>query len=508
MALIFMVLPAGVLLSGCTDRGAAENPAQVVVGLEGNPTVLDPRLAQDAYSIRILPLVFEGLIELDRNSEPRPLLAESFEQPDDVTYIFRLRRGRMTPEGTELGAKDVIYTLKSLADPELRSPRRDLWEKIDEIRMLGDFELKIVLKEPHAPFLTELGMGVVPEQAARIGPDFGRKPFGSGPYQVESFEPGAEVVLTPNPNYGGPAPAIKKIVFRVLPDDVTRVLALERGEIDLLQNSVPPDDLALLKKNPKLVVAMEPGVNYTYLGFNLEDPVLGKRGVREAIARAIDREKLSQCLLRNTVTPCSGILPPSHWAYNPDVAGYDYDPALASRLLDQAGYPDPDGPGSLPRFHLVFKTSQNKTRRWVAEAIADQLRQVGIEVEVRSYEWGTFFADVRSGNFQMYSLTWVGTVDPDIYFWAFHSSSFPPGGANRNRYLNPEFDALAEQGRRSVSREERKLIYGRIQRIISYDLPYVSLWHNNNVVARDLRLKGFVIYPGGDYRSLAACTWE
>jgi peptide/nickel transport system substrate-binding protein len=509
-AAVYLLFSSPVLtVSGCEkDRPAGADGPVLVVGLEGNPTALDPRVAQDAYSTRIFPLVFEGLVILDKNSDPIPRLAQSWEQPEPLTFQFRIRRGHRTPDGREITSRDVVYTFESLNDPAFRSPRRILLENIEEIRAVDDYTVIFRLKEPYAPFLTDMALGIVPRSARDLGPEeFRKKPYGSGPYQVESFEPGGQVDLCVNPEYNGPKPGIERIVFRVLPDDVTRVFALERGEVHLLQNSAPPDDIPMLEKNPRLRIVQRPGTSYSYIGFNLEDPVLSDLRVRRAVAHAIDREKIAGSLLRGTVTLATGLLPPSHWAYNPEVTVYDYDPALAASLLDQAGYPDPDGDGPLTRFKLVYKTSQNKTRRWVAEAVADQLSKVGVGVEVRSHEWGTFFADVRAGKFQIYSLSWVGAAEPDIYYWALHSQSMPPAGANRNRYSNPEFDRLAERGRRAADREERKMIYSRIQEIAAHDLPYVSLWYTNNVAAMDKRLHGFEFFPGGDYRSLARAGW-
>jgi len=500
---LWLLLSAALWLFSCHRAGVAPVPDEVVVGLEGNPTVLDPRVAQDAYSTRILPLVFEGLVELDKNSGPGPLLAESFTR-QGLTYTFKLRKNRRCPDGTEIKASDVVASIKSLADPELRSPRRLLLDKIESITATGDYTVSITLKEPYAPLLTDLAMGIVPEMAAKED-GFAEAPFGSGPYRVVKYKPGERVVLETNPNYAGPRPKIRRVAFRILPDDVTRVMALEKGEVHLLQNSVPPDDMPILSKNPRLKVMVEPGVNYSYIGFNLAEPPLSDLRVRQAIAHAIDREKLAGCLMRGTVIPARSLLSPSHWAYNPDVKDYRHNPDKARELLDNAGYRDPDGPE--PRFHLTYKTSQNKTRRWIAEAVADQLRQVGIQVSIRSLEWGAFFGDVRAGNFEMYSLTWVGVNDPDIYYLVFNSKSFPPQGANRNRYKCPEMDRLTEEGRRTLEREERKAIYAEVQKIAARDLPYVSLWHENNVVVMDRRLEGFVIYPSGDYRSLARAKW-
>ncbi|HUT51796.1 MAG TPA: ABC transporter substrate-binding protein [bacterium] len=496
------------LLATAPGACSRENKAgaALVVAIEGNPTSLDPRVAQDAYSQRIFPLVFEGLLSLDQNALPAPGLALSWEQPDPLTYVFHLAPGRLTPTGHEIAARDVAATFDSLSDPALRSPRKVIRDRIARIEALDDHTVKFTLNQVYAPFLSDLVLGIIPAHADSA--EFRARPFGSGPYRVESFEPGAAVTLIANPRFHGAPPPIPRIVFRVVPDDTTRVLALERGEVQLLYNNVPPDDLPLLQKNPRITVRMRPGINYSYLGFNLRDPVLKNRAVREAIAMAIDRETISRCLLKDTVTPAAELMAPSHWAYNPDVEQYPFDPDRAQQLLDQAGFIDPDGDGPEPRFKLEYKTSQSKTRRWVADAIADQLEKVGIAVEVRSYEWGTFFGDVRAGEFQIYSLTWVGITDPDIYYQAFHSASIPPNGDNRNRYQNPAFDSLAEAGRLALTRETRRPIYFQLEQIIAHDLPYVSLWYGNDIVAMDHKLQGFEFYPGGDFRSLARARFK
>jgi peptide/nickel transport system substrate-binding protein len=179
-----------------------------------------------------------------------------------------------------------------------------------------------------------------------------------------------------------------------------------------------------------------------------------------------------------------------------------HDPAEAKRILDRAGYRDPDGDGAKPRFTLSYKTSQNELRRRIAAVVQEQLRRAGIAVEVQSREWGTFFSDIRNGNFQLYSLTWVGIADPDIYHYAFHSRLVPPGGANRSRYENPELDRLVEEGRRELSRPKRKEIYRKVQDLLARDLPVLPLWVNRNILVRDRRLAGFLLTPDEDYTSV------
>ena len=174
--------------------------------------------------------------------------------------------------------------------------------------------------------------------------------------------------------------------------------------------------------------------------------------------------------------------------------------------MDEAGYPR--GDNSSPRFKLSYKTSQNQQRLWIAQAIADQLGKVGIEVEVRSLEWGTLYADIQAGNFQLFTLTWVGVVEPDIFYTVFDSQSLPPNGANRGFYSNPEIDALVTAARITQDRGARKVLYSRVQKILSEELPYVSLWDSMDIVASDKRLEGFELGPGGEWTSLSTACWR
>jgi len=188
------------------------------------------------------------------------------------------------------------------------------------------------------------------------------------------------------------------------------------------------------------------------------------------------------------------------------VPTYAYDPARAKALLDEAGFPDPDGDGPLPRFTLSYKTSTNKLRMRIAEVMAEQLAQVGVALERRSLEWGTFFQDVKSGNFQTFTLTWVGVTDPDHYFYVFHSSMQPPHGANRGRYVNAQVDQWLEESRLALDPARRRELFVAVQRKLAEDCVYVSLWWADNVVVHTARLRGFEIMPGGDYSSLAKAT--
>jgi peptide/nickel transport system substrate-binding protein len=226
------------------------------------------------------------------------------------------------------------------------------------------------------------------------------------------------------------------------------------------------------------------------------------------LAHAVDRDRIIRHLLKDTATPANGLLSPLNWAHSRGAQSRLYDPERAKRLLDEAGFRDPDGGGPLPRFRLSFKTTNIDLRRRIAEALKEQLQQVGIELEIRAYEWGTFFSDVKKGNFHLYSLAWVGVMDPDIFFQIFHSASVPPSGDNRGRYSNRELDRLLEQGRTTSDVTARKLIYARVQKILAEDLPYVPLWWWKNVVVKNPSLQGFTPYPDGDLISLKQASFR
>jgi peptide/nickel transport system substrate-binding protein len=230
--------------------------------------------------------------------------------------------------------------------------------------------------------------------------------------------------------------------------------------------------------------------------------------VRRSIAHAIDRQRLIAFALEGLGRPANGLFPPEHWAHNPSVPVYRYDPGRARALLDEAGLVDPDGAGPRPRFTLSYKTSLDKTANEVARVIAEDLRQVGIAVEVRSFEWGTFFSDVKAGNFQLISLRWIGMSDPDAFHFIFHSSSVPPAGGNRGRYRSAEADRLIERSRRELDPERRRELLFAIQELAAKDCVYASLWWLDNVVVLRKGFEGFQALPGGEYTSLAAVRRE
>ena len=491
---------AGLAAALCGACGSAPPPAtSVVVALPSDPQSLDPRFGSDANAARLADLLHAGLTRPDPSGSRLPELASAWELPDPTTVVFHLRRDFRFADGAPLTSADVRATYEAVLDPRLASPRRAALAMLDAVDTPDPGTVVMRLREPFAPFLDATGLGILPAARAR---ERGDVAVGAGPFRLRRAEPGERIELEPNPGYPeGPA-RIDPLVVRIVPDEVVRVLELARGGVHLLEDAPEPEMAAWLGARPHLAMSRHPGTSFAYLVPNCRDPRLAQRRVREAIALALDRDALIGFLLGRAARPATGLLAPGHWAY---AAAHTprHAPGRARRLLDRAGLPDPDGPGPLPRFRLVYKTSNQLGRRRLAEAIQAALARIGIGVEVRSYEWGTLFADIRSGNFALAALTWVGVGDPDLYHLAFHSTMRPPDGYNRGAYASPVMDRLTERGRRTTDADARRRIYARIQRRAARDLPVIPLWWEDRVVVQDRRLRGFEPRPDGDLHSLA-----
>ena len=312
------------------------------------------------------------------------------------------------------------------------------------------------------------------------------------------------MVVERNPDYWGEKAKLPRVRFAVVPDVTTRALELRKGSADACINALTADMVNVLQREPGVEVLREPGSIYAYIALNLRDPILRDARVRQALAYAIDREPMIHNLWRDQVRPAASILPPQSWAFDSDVMTYPHDVTKASKLLDAAGYPLRNG----ERFHLTMKTSSEEMPRLIASVLQQQLREVGIVLEIRSFEFATFFADVTKGAFQMYSLRWIGgNQDPDI-FQTFHSSRMPPNGTNRGFYANPKVDALIDAARVETDLAKRRAIYVQLQQILAIDLPYIHLWYFDNVLVHTHRTKNLTLSPSGSYDFLRTATLE
>lgn len=466
----FIILVLFALLAACGKPGSHD---EIRMALAQAPINLDPRYASDAASERINHLIYRSLVDFDEQSKPQANLAE-WQAISPTHYRFQLLDSELFHDGTVLDATDVAATYNSLL--ALRdSPHTAEFANIQSIAVVNEKTVDFMLDQPDDIFPSRLIIGILPSEKIEAKHDFSRRPVGNGPLKFVSWQ--GTLKLERNADQ-------QRFTLQEVKDPTVRVLKLLRGEVDLLQGDLQPELVKYLKAQPDIIVSEVQGSNYSYLGFNLQDAVLSKPEVRRAIAHAIDRQAILQEVLVGGSRQATSILPPEHWAGHAGLPIYEYNPQLARELLLEAGV-------SLP-LKLVYKTSTDAQRVRLATVMQAQMREAGIELEILSLDWGTFFDDVKHGKFQLYGLTWVGIRTPEIYRLAFHSDSVPPKGANRGRFQDTVTDSLIEQSDWPALTER-----------INDMLPYVPLWYEGQFAAMRNNISGYVVKSDGSWNGLA-----
>ncbi len=471
--------------------GCAQKDDDVIrFGLATPPVTLDPRFATDATSYRLTRLIYQALVDFDATHRPISALAD-WEQLSPLHYRFQLRASQQFHDGRALDADDVVATYRSILDPRTASPHRGSLTNIKAIETPSVLVVDFFLSQADPLFPGLLVIGIMPAEFVDADRNGLENPIGSGPFALDG--PLSDTRLRLRRVVDG-----QKIEFVTVRDATVRALKLLHGEIDLIQGSMTPELVDWLDHNDRIAADQRPGTTFTYLGFNLNDPEVGVLRVRQAIAHAVDRRSLTKHMFGSRARLAQGIFTPGHWAGHPELDAIEYDPARARELLAEMGYSD------LKPLQLSYKTSSDHFRLRIATAIQDQLAQVGIEVKISSYDWGTFYADVKAGRFQMYSLSWVGLKLPDIFRYAFHSLSVPPTGANRGRYNAETIDRMIEQAEAMTDLDGRADLYRNIQQQLLIDLPYVPLWYEDTIVIVRDSIVGYDTGIDGHYDGLAS----
>lgn len=477
---------AALLVAGCSRQPAAA----LSLAVAQPPRNLDPRLAGDATSERVNRLLYARLVEFDAASRPVPGLA-TWQQVTPTRWRFTLgNRGRRFSDGGHLTAADVVATYGAILDPATASPHRGVLAVIDSLQVQGADRVEFGLRAPDPQFPAYLGVGIPSALALARGGNLARAPVGSGSFRLLDWSNPNRLLLERRRDG-------LRVAVVTVKDPNVRVMKLLRGEVHLVQNDLPAELVALLRRRPGIGVETAPGVNYSYLALNLRDPALGDPRVRQALAHAIDREAILRGLWRGGGRLAEGMFPPEHWAGAADLVPHTHDPAAARALLAAAGY----GPGQPLR--LTLSASSDPTRLRLATVLQAQLAAVGVDLRVHSYDWGTLFGDIRAGRFQLCALTWVGVRNPDIFRYAFHSRSLPPDGANRGGYQSAAADRLIDAARLAPGLPEQAALYRQLATLLHADLPYVPLWYEDQVLAVGAGVSGYRLAPDGNYDGLA-----
>lgn len=476
-------------LGGCARRDpSADGVLRFAIANE--PRNLDPRRATDAVSERINRLLYARLVEYDAASRPVPGIAD-FEQIGPTRWRFRLKAG-IAPfsDGSSVRAADVAATYRSVLDPATASHHRGVLSVIARIDVLDDRTVAFELARPEPLFPYHAGLGIQPARLIEADHGFQREPVGSGPLTLAHWPEPGRIALRRRRDG-------QRIELVTVKDPNVRIMKLLRGEVQMLQNDLPPELVGYLAGRPEVRVARAGGVNFSYLGFNLADPATADPRVRQAVAHAVDRGAILRWLFQGNGRLAEALFPPEHWAGAADLAPFEFDPERARRLLADAGY----GPAN--PLVLSFKTSSDPFRLRLATVMQAQLAAVGVEVRVQSFDWGTFFGDIKAGRFQLYSLTWVGIRSPDIFRYAFHSEALPPDGANRGRYRSDAADALIDAAAAAAEPARQAALYRSLAHLLHRELPYLPLWFEDQVLATRDGVAGYALAPDGAYDGLA-----
>jgi len=486
------------LLSSC-NRTTPTQPGVVNFLIESMPTNLDPRIGTDGQSERIDGLLFDSLVELDEHRIPRGDLAERWETPDPLTYVFHLRAGVKFHDGRVLTSADVKYTFDSILDKTVTSPKRGAFLLVKSIETPDAATVIFHMSEPDGGFLLDIcrpAVGIVP---AGSGNDFAGRPIGTGPFRFVSAKQDDDVLIERNPNYFREPAKLDRVQFRVVPEAIVRALELRKGTADLELTSLTPDMIPVMQAQPGIEITEQPGNNFAYIVFNFDDPVLAKREVRQALAMATNRQENIRYLLRGQAHEADGPLPPNSWAYEPGIQHFGFDPRQAEHLLDRAGYARSSASDHM-RFKVTMKTSTEESARLLGSAFQEQWRAVGVDLELKPMEIATLFSDLTQGSFQISTLRWIGVnSDPEFFEFVFSSKRIPPTGANRGRYRNASLDALLDQARNETDMGKRKTLFGEIQKNVSEDVPYISLWYQDNICVHRSRVSNVQLSATGDY---------
>ena len=429
-------------LLSCATR---PDPNTLVMIIESSPTNLDPRVGIDAQSERIDNLIFDDLLSRGEDLNVAPGLAERWEIPDPLTYVFHLHRGVKFHDGRALTSRDVKWTFDSLLQGRIRSTKAAVYRFVDHIDAPDDATVVFHMKEQDATLLWNLSdgaIGIVPEGS---GEEMSRHPIGSGPFQFVSAETDRDVRVERNDEYWGERAKLARVRFAVVPDATTQALELRKGSGDVAINSLTPDTVFTLDKDPNLLVERAAGTRLAYLGFNLRDPILKDARVRQAIAYALDRSPMIEYLWRGQAQPARSVLPTQSWAYNGGVPSYDHNIAKANQLLDAAGWKmGPDGVRAKNgvRLDLNFVTATGTViNDQVIELLRQTWKQIGVSLSVTHYLNTLLFAQYQDGG-----ILYRGKYDVAYYAWGedaigdlspiYSCAQIPPNGQNSLHWCN------------------------------------------------------------------------
>ncbi|HHV93041.1 MAG TPA: ABC transporter substrate-binding protein [Firmicutes bacterium] len=499
-------LITAVLVAVCAGAALAAAPREggtLQIAVK-SVTTLDPHLTASDFDYAVLSQIFDTLVATGKDGQPIPRLATRWENPDDLTWIFYLREDAYWHDGNAVfpkgqsrpvTAEDVKYSLERVLNPETKSPFLGALSNIDRVEVVDDFTVKIVTKAPD-PFLLDpirlAGIAIVPKEAVEtLGPaGFARQAIGSGPFKLVRFVPDDQVVLDKNESYWK-KPLLDRVVFKIIPDDIVAVMALEAGDVHV-SLSVPPNEVDRLRGDQRIKLYRSAQGWYRGLGFNVQTPPFDELKVRRALAMAVDIDSAVANVFGDNAQRAYGQVGPGLIGYDPSLKElWPYDPEGALALLAEAGFtPGPDGmlQRDGEKLTVEIKTMNEPARVRIVTILVTQLRELGINASLAIQEVGTWSADLQNGNTGLFmDFAYSGATGLHAMF---HSDNI--GASNAHFYSNPVVDELLSRGSVTIDPKEREVIWKEAQRLVMEDVVVIPLYFEFGYTAADARVNDFV----------------
>jgi peptide/nickel transport system substrate-binding protein len=453
--------------------------------------------------------IIEPLVRLDENMQPVPVLAEKWDVVSDTRLRFYLKQGVTFHDGTPFNAEAVRLTLERALKGTTRARWATLVGSLDRAEVVDEHTVDIVFNTPYGPSLFTIAMpylGIIsPTAATKYGDDYGRNPVGTGPFKFVEWRTNDRIVLERFDGYWGEKAHLDKVIFRVIPEENSRMMALETGEVQMVLNPAP-SALDALKRDQRFTVHQVTGLRVYFVGFNCAMEPVNDPLVRRALANAINTDEIVSHILEGGATKATGYISPGVFGFHDTnlASRYQYDPMRAQALLAEAGWiKDAQG--------FLVKDGKRMTLKMLGyrgrflkdgetiEAVQAYLRNLGVDITVDWLEWGAAFEAMRSDPMPYHLILsgWVTTnADADYSLYGlFKSDQRPPAGWNRFRYANPVYDELVNRARVSLDQDERAQLYAQAQEVLVEATPLIPIYNTLETVVTTANVKGFVVHP-------------
>lgn len=493
---------------GLSDMMDPVTGGRILMGSIGEPSNLIPYLATDSASSEVSSLLYTAPLEYDKDFNMVKLAAETWEVLDEGRhYKFTLKENLKWQDGAPLTADDVTFTYELMISPKTPTAYAADFLNIKEYKQTGPLSFEVWYEVPYARAAITWMHAILPKHILQnediATTPRARNPIGAGPFKLKSWDSGSRITLEANDLYFKGRPYLDEVVYRIIPDLSTIFLEAKAGKIDFLgltpQQYLRQTSGPEWEKNWKKYKYLAPG--YTFLGFNLNNPLFSDVRVRQALSCAVDRQAIIKGVLLGLGEPTVGPYKPGTWVYNASIQPWPFDVEKARTMLAEAGW-KPGKEGILEKdgqsFTFTILVNQgNDERVKVATIIQQQLAALGIKVAIRTVEWAAFLKEfVHKGNYDALILAWNILDDPDIYD-VWHSSAISANGLNFVGFNNPEADGLLEKSRATANRAERKIMYDRFQEILHEQQPYLFLYVPYSLPMVQSRFQGIKPAPAG-----------